>query len=85
MAKFKCPYMDPSPFASTPCSGDKVRPLTYIRPQYDLGHARSGHYGLFARQFPIASPGLMPMDILGLLRRRFDLFAIARDARNRGG
>jgi hypothetical protein len=27
-----CPYMDPSPLASTPFFGDEVRLLTYIRP-----------------------------------------------------
>jgi hypothetical protein len=78
-------YMDPSPLASTPFSGDEVRLLTYIRPQGDLDQPRSGHDGLFARRLLIASPGFAPVDIPRLFRRRFDLFAIARDARNRGG
>lgn len=77
--------MDPSPLASTPHSGDEVRLLTYIRPQFDLDRPRSGHDGLFARRLLIALSGFAPVDILRLFRRRFDLFAITRDARNRGG
>jgi len=41
----KRPYMDPSPLASTPLSGDEVRLLTYIRPRYDLGQPRSATMG----------------------------------------
>ena len=81
----ECPYTDPSPLASTPLSGDEVRLLTYIRPQCDLAQPRSGHDGLFARRLLIALPGFAPVDIPRLFRRRFDLFAIAQDARNRGG
>ena len=79
------PYMDPSPLASTPLSGDEVRLLTYIRPQCDLGQPRSGHDGLFARRLLIGNAGFAPVVIPRLFRRRFDLFAITRDARNRGG
>src|ERR1700685_1256717 len=75
----------PPHFASAPYSGAKVRLLTYIRPQCDLGHPRSGHDGLFARRLLIALPGFAPVVIPRLFRRRFDLFAITRDARNRGG
>jgi hypothetical protein len=71
----ECPYMDPSPLPSTPISGDEVRLLTYIRPRYDLGQARSGHDGLFARRLLIAIAGFAPVDIPRLFRRRFDLFA----------
>ena len=76
--------MDPPHFASTPFSGDKVRLLTYIRPLSDLDQPRSGHDGLFARRLLIALSGLSPSDSLRLFRRRFDLFAIFRSARNRG-
>jgi len=75
----------PPHFASTPYSGAKVRLLTYIRPQYDLDHPRSGHDGLFARRLLIGSAGFAPIVIPRLFRRRFNLFAIIRDARNRGG
>jgi len=75
----------PPHFASTPYSGDEVRLLTYIRPLSDLDQSRSGHDGLFARRLLIASSGFTPVDIPRLFRRRFDLFAITRDARNRGG
>src|SRR5690606_35149751 len=74
----------PPHFASTPFSGDKVRLLTYIRPLSDLDQPRSGHDGLFARRLLIALSGFAPVDIRRLLRRRFDLFAILRGARNRG-
>jgi hypothetical protein len=37
----------------------------------------------FARRLLIGFPGFAPVDIPRLFRRRFDLFAIARDARNR--
>jgi len=57
-----CPYMDPTPLASTPPSGDEVRLPTYIRPQVDLGQPRSGHDGLFARRLLIALPGFAPVD-----------------------
>jgi hypothetical protein len=77
--------MDPTPLASNPPSGDEVRLLTYIRPRYDLGQPRSGHDGLFARRLLIALPGFAPVVTPRLFRRRFDLFAITRDARNRGG
>lgn len=74
----------PPHFASTPFSGDEVRLLTYIRPLSDLDQPRSGHDGLFARRLLIALSGFTPLDILRLFRRRFDLFAILRGARNRG-
>lgn len=74
----------PPHFASTPSSGDEVRLLTYIRPLSDLDQPRSGHDGLFARRLLIALSGFAPVDICRLLRRRFDLFAILRSARNRG-
>jgi hypothetical protein len=64
--------------------GDRVRLLTYIRPLGDLDHPRSGHDGLFARRFLIVSSGFSPVDIPRISRRRFDLFAIDQDARNRG-
>ena len=80
----ECPYMDPSPLASTPFSGDEVRLLTYIRPLSDLDQPRSGHDGLCARRLLIASSGFAPVDIPRVFRRRFDLFAIFRSARNRG-
>ena len=76
--------MDPPHFASTPFSGDKVRLLTYIRPLSDLDQPRSGHDGLFARRLLIAFSGFAPVDLCRLFRRRFDLFAIFRSARNRG-
>ena len=45
-----------------------------------------GHDGLFARRLLIGIAGFAPVDTPRLFRRRrFDLFAIARDARNRGG
>lgn len=74
----------PPHFASTPFSGDEVRLRTYIRPLSDLDQPRSGHDGLFARRLLIAFSGFAPVDICRLLRRRFDLFAILRGARNRG-
>jgi hypothetical protein len=74
----------PPHFASTPFSGEKVRLLTYIRPLSDLDQSRSGHDGLFARRLLIALPGFSPVAICRLFRRRFDLFAILRSARNRG-
>ena len=74
----------PPHFAGTPFSGDEVRLLTYIRPLSDLDQPRSGHDGLFARRLLIALPGFSPVDIPRLFRRRFDLFAILRSARNRG-
>jgi len=74
----------PPHFASTPFSGDEVRLLTYIRPLSDLDQPRSGHDGLFARRLLIAISGFAPMDTCRLFRRRFDLFAILRGARNRG-
>lgn len=74
----------PPHFASTPFSGEKVRLLTYIRPLSDLDQSRSGHDGLFARRLLIALPGFSPEAICRLFRRRFDLFAILRSARNRG-
>ena len=37
-----------------------------------------GHDGLFARQLPIASACFSHVDVLGIRRRRFDLFAIVR-------
>jgi len=74
----------PPHFASTPSSGDEVRLLTYIRPLSDLDQPRSGHDGLCARRLLIALPGFSPVDIPRLFRRRFDLFAIPRSARNRG-
>jgi len=74
----------PPHFASTPSSGDEVRLLTYIRPLSDLDQPRSGHDGLCARRLLIALPGFSPVDIPRLFRRRFDLFAILRSARNRG-
>ena len=40
------------------------------------GKLKSGHNGLFARQFPIACTYLMYQDLAGFDRRRFDLFAI---------
>ena len=79
----ECPYMDPSPFASISICSAKVRLLTYIRPRCDLDQPRSGHDGLFARRLLIAPSGFSPVDILRVFRRRFDLFAIDRDARNR--
>src|ERR1700691_5990047 len=84
VSRMTCIWTPPH-FASTPYSGAKVRLLTYIRPQCDLGHPRSGHDGLFARRLLIALPGFAPVVIPRLFRRRFDLFAITRDARNRGG
>jgi hypothetical protein len=74
----------PPHFASTPSSGDEVRLLTYIGPPSDLDQPRSGHDGLCARRLLIALPGFSPVDIPRLFRRRFDLFAIFRSARNRG-
>jgi len=81
---FRVRIWTPPHFASTPFSGDEVRLLTYIRPLSDLDQPRSGHDGLFARRLLIAFSGFAPVDICRLLRRRFDLFAILRGARNRG-
>jgi len=58
--------MDPSPIASTPVfvrRGDDCSRISGLI--VDLDQPRSGHDGLFARQLPIASSGLMPADILG--------------------
>jgi hypothetical protein len=69
----KCPYMDPSPIASTPIFMRRGTTARVYPPRVDLDQPRSGHDGLFARQLP---SGLMPTDIPGFCWRRFDLFAI---------
>ena len=46
-----------------------VYPASYCCIEYST----SGHNGLFARQLPIACSALMALDILGFVRRRFDL------------